>query len=401
MKVLQINTVCGKGSTGTIVVDLYNQLLKMGNDAGIAYGRGAIKPNINAVRICSFSETLIHAGLSRITDRQGFYSLGGTEKLIKWIEQYEPDIIHLHNLHGYYLDIRALFRALKRIGIPIVWTLHDCWAFTGHCVHYDSEGCSKWKIECHNCTQLKTYPSSWIMDASNRNYREKQECFRSAGKMHLITPSLWLAKQVEVSFLRDFPLTVIYNGIDTNVFRPCTSYIKEKYHIENKKLLLGVANVWDMRKGLNRFICLSKLISAEYQIILVGLSENQIGKLPPNIIGVTRTSNVQELVELYSAAHIYINTSIEETMGLTTAEALACGTPVIVYNRTAIPEIVGNSNCGIVIEPGDGSELLAAVRTLEDMNITAEDCRKRALEFEKEKQYCKYIDIYNKILYGI
>lgn len=393
MKVFQINSVCGTGSTGRIACDLKEMLEANQSKCQIAYGRG-FYDDPDCIKIESDLVFKAHVFFSRITDRQGFYSTPATKRLVRSIEHFNPDIIHLHNLHGYYLDIRVLFEFLKRYNKPVVWTLHDCWSFTGHCAYFSYANCDKWKTECGQCPQKNSYPASYILDDSKKSYSEKKRLFTSVKNMNIITPSYWLADVVKESFLKDFPVKTIYNGLDLDVFRFTESNFKEEYNLSDKKMVLGVANIWEKRKGLDDFIALSKILPDNYKIVLVGLSEKQIENLPKNIIGISRTTNITRLVEIYSAADVYVNASVEETMGLTTVEALATGTPAVVYNATAVPEVVDEKS-GIIVEVGDIKALADAIINI---NLNSEDCVARAKMFEKNKQYEKYMDLYKEVL---
>lgn len=388
-----MNSVCGTGSTGRIVCDIKQMLKENGDECRIAYGRGFFD-DPDCVKIENDLVFKAHVFFSRITDRQGFYSTAATRRLARDIEQFNPDIIHLHNIHGYYLDIRVLFEFLKQYNKPIVWTLHDCWAFTGHCAYFSFAGCEKWKTECSQCPQKNAYPASVLIDNSKKSFNLKKELFTDIDNMQIVTPSNWLNGVVKESFLKKFPVKTIYNGIDLEVFHPVKSDFKIKNNLSGKKIILGVANVWEKRKGLEDFIKLSQLLPNDYKIVLVGLSEKQIAALPDNILGISRTENINQLVELYSVADVYVNTSVEETMGLTTVEALACGTPAVVYNATAVPEVV-DEKCGKVVSAGDINSLLEAITTI---NFKAKDCIKRAAEFEKNKQYEIYLNLYKNIL---
>lgn len=390
MRVLQINSVCGTGSTGKIAVDLYHMLVQSGNECCIAYGRGEAPQGVYSYKIGSNADVILHGIKSRITDRHGFYSGKTTKIFLEWMKKYNPDVIHLHNLHGYYINIELLFEALKMMNKPVVWTLHDCWAFTGHCAHFDFCGCNKWKTVCDKCNQKKNYPTSILCDASFKNYMDKKRLFTSINNLQIITPSQWLADLVKQSFFKEFDVCVIPNGIDLAIFRPLHSKLKEMYGLNGKKIILGVANVWNERKGLNRFIKLSTVLNSSYQIILIGLNKRQIKELPYSIIGVVKTTDIDELVQWFSLADVYVNASVEETMGLTTVEALACGTPVIVYDRTAIPEAV-NETCGVILQLGDGREIAMGIKRVEDKKCSREICRKRAFDFEKKQQYGQYL----------
>ena len=393
MKVFQINSVCGTGSTGRIVCDIKDMLEAENHECKIAYGRGYYD-DPDCLKIESDLVFKAHVFFSRITDRQGFYSSSATKRLVRNIEHINPDIIHLHNMHGYYLDIRVLFEFLKQFNKPVVWTLPDCWAFTGHCAYFTYANCEKWKTGCGSCPQKTAYPASYISDDSKKSYSEKKRLFNGVEKLNIVTPSNWLAELTKESFLGGFPVHTINNGIDLSVFKPVETNFKEKHNLRSKKIVLGIANGWEKRKGLDDFIALSESLPENYKTVLVGLTEKQITALPKNIMGITRTANIAELVELYSAADVFVNPTKEDNFPTVNMEALACGTPVITYNTGGSGEML-NEKCGVVVEPGDVKALKEAVCK---MDLKSEDCVKKALEYEKNKQYNLYLQLYKKLL---
>lgn len=392
MKVLQINSVCGIRSTGRICTDLAEVLEQNGHECKIAYGRETVPEKYQkyAVRIGSDFDVKLHALQSRIFDNAGFGSRRATEKFIEWVKEYDPDVIHLHNIHGYYINIEVLFNYLAKADKPVVWTLHDCWTFTGHCAHYSYVKCDKWKTGCYNCPQKKRYPSSLLLDASKQNWLKKKALFTSVKKMTLVTPSKWLANEVKQSFLGRYPIKVIPNGIDLNVFKPTLSDFREKNGLVGKKIILGVASAWGLKKGLNDFVELSKILDDNYKIVLVGLTEKQKRELPRNILGITCTNNVKELAEIYTAADVFLNPSREETMGLTTVEAMACGTPVVVSNCTAVPEVVGKSDGKILFN----LSVNAMVSAMQEIFAKKYYPLDNASSFERRKKYMSYIQLY-------
>lgn len=394
MKVLQINSVCGTGSTGRIATDIADLLLEHGHDCRIAYGRGAVAEKYQPLvfRIGSELDNKIHGIQTRLLDRHGFASKKATRAFLKWVDEYDPDLIHLHNIHGYYINIELLFDYLKRCGKPVVWTLHDCWAMTGHCAHFSAVGCEQWKSECRRCGQLREYPATMLSGNVAENFTRKKQAFTGVPNLTIITPSHWLASVAKNSFLGEYPIVPIYNGVDLQVFKPTQSDFRARYGLEHKRMLLGVANIWDSKKGLDDFAVLSERLDDSYKIVLVGLDEMQIRQLPEKIIKLPRTDSLEELVAIYSAADVFINPSVEETMGLTTAEALACGTPVITYNKTAVPE-VADATCGMAVDC-DPEEICKALETI---NFKKEACLQRAAFFEKRKQYLEYLKIYESV----
>jgi len=310
MKVLQINSVCGMGSTGRIATDIHNSLIDLGHESYIAYGRDLPKNCDDAIRIGTKFDNYINVAKTRLLDEHGFGSKKATKEFINKVKDINPDIIHLHNLHGYYTNIEVLFNYLKEANKPVVWTLHDCWSFTGHCTYFDYVGCDKWKTGCNSCPEKKAYPSSFIFDNSKNNYINKKEIFTRVKNLTIVTPSQWLANLVQESFLNEYPVKVINNGIDLNTFRPNAGDFRKIFNLNGKFIILGVASVWDRRKGLKYFVELADKLSEDEVIVLVGLTEKQIKKIPKNIIGITRTNNVEELVDIYSSADVFVNPTL-------------------------------------------------------------------------------------------
>lgn len=393
MKILQINSVCGVGSTGRIATDLYKVIEEAGHECVIAYGRGTAPEGIKTIKIGTNFDNYMHVAKTRIFDRHGFGSTKATKEFIKKVEEYNPDVIHLHNIHGYYINVEVLFDYLKRANKKVVWTLHDCWAFTGHCSHFDYIGCDKWKNGCKKCPQKNEYPSSKIADASEFNYEKKKELFTSVKDMTIVTPSKWLAGLVKESFLGKYEVIVINNGIDLDVFKPTESDFREKYGLQDKKIILGVASVWTERKGVNTFIELSEKLDDNFKIILVGVNKKQKSMLPKNVIGITRTNNVKELAEIYTVADVFVNPTLEEVMGLTNVEALACGIPVITFDSGGSVECIDESS-GKIVTKGDIDKLIKYINEIKNMNISKECCINRANLFNKWEKYNKYINMY-------
>lgn len=395
MKVLQINSVCGTGSTGRIAVDLYKVLESQGHECKIAYGRGDAPNGINTIKIGNKIDNYWHLFKTRVFDKHGFGSRNATKKFIKKIKEYDPDIIHLHNLHGYYINIEILFDFLKNFSKPVVWTLHDCWAFTGHCSHFDYIGCDRWKEKCHSCPQKIAYPASKFFDNSKFNYEKKKELFTSIKNMTIVTPSTWLANLVKKSFLKKYDIKVINNGIDLDIFKPTKSNFRKKYNIEEKIILLGVANIWSERKGLKYFIDLSKELRDDYKIVLVGVSKRQKKYLPNSIIAINRTDSIKELVEIYTSADVFINPTLEEVLGMTNLEALACGTPVITFDTGGSPECIDNT-CGFVVDKGNMNSICNIVENIDKFTLT-EYCICKAKNYNNIDKSNEYIKLYYEI----
>lgn len=397
MKIYQINIVCGFGSTGRICIDLARTIEDEGGYCRIAYGRKKAPAGVDSFKISNLLEVYSHVLMTRFTDKHGLFSKKATRRMINDIKAYEPDVIHLHNIHGYYVNYELLFEFLKEYARPIVWTLHDCWAFTGHCAHFDYVGCEKWKNECGQCPQKALYPNSLYADKSTENYQRKRKAFTNVDNMTLVTVSDWLKGVVKKGFLKEYPITKISNGIDLKILKPITSDIRERYNLEDKKIILGVSSFWHERKGIHMFYELAKKIPEDYQIVLIGSHKGKKEEIPQNIINIDRISEVEELVKWYTAADVYVNMSAEETMGLTTVEALACGTPAVVMNATANPELI-DAGCGKVVETGNIGQILAAIQSLEKNETIIQNCIQKAAFYEKEKQYKEYIQLYGKMM---
>lgn len=352
MKYLFINSVAGFGSTGRIAAETCRELMTQGHRCVLAFGRDKANcDDIETVQIGSPLDCKIHAVRNRVLDDHGFGSKAATEKFLRWVREYDPDVIWLHNVHGYYIHIGLLFDYLKKCGKKILWTLHDCWSFTGHCAYFDFVRCEKWKTGCHHCPQKGSYPASMLVDNSRTNFEKKKALFTGIPNLKLIVPSYWLESRVKQSFLHEYAVEVVYNSINREIFKPTPGNFRERYGLQDQKILLGVASVWDERKGLKDFLALSQMLDDTCRIVLIGLSAGQIESLPRNILGLPRTNSMQELAEAYTAADLFINPSTEETFGMTAMEARACGTEAIVYKNTACEEIV-NQFGGIAVEWG-------------------------------------------------
>lgn len=359
MRVLFINSFLYFGSTGRIA---YNQALeyeKEGHEVKIAYGRKTGIPDFAMKyghRIGNDLGVYFHLFYTRLFDKHGLASKKATEQFLKWATEYDPDVLWIHNIHGYFINYEMLFDWIKtRPNMKVKWTLHDCWTFTGHCAHFMSCGCNKWKEQCYDCPQIRTYPSGLFIDSSRENYRRKKAAFTGVNDMTIITPSNWLKNLVKESYLKEYPVQVVYNTINTNIFKPGESDFRKNNHLEKKKILLGVASVWGPKKGLDDLVTLSRgLNPEEYAIVLVGVNKKQIKmlkKAAPEIIAIERTSDVQQLVGLYSESDVFINPTYEDTYPTVNLEAEACGTPVITYNVGGCPETIRDPR-SMAIEPG-------------------------------------------------
>lgn len=392
-KIVQINVVCN-GSTGRIMCDIAKEIEQSGMKAYCFYGRGLPNKDLNCIRIGNKFSTLLHGILARF-GINGHGSYFATKKMIKELRKINPEVIHMHNIHGYYLNLKILFNYLKsEYKGKIVWTLHDCWAFTGHCSFFVMAKCDKWKNGCHTCPQLDCYPKT-LIDTSKREFKFKKNLFSGVNNMIITTPSNWLKNIVEESFLKQYKVKTVYNGIDKNIFykRDRAKEFFSKYpNLKNKKIILGVANVWGEKKGLKYFLELNKNLSSEYMIVLIGLSEKQIAELPSNILGIKRTDSIEDLVDFYSNSYVFYNPSIEETFSLVTAEAMSCGLPVIVFDATAPSELVRSSD--LVIK----NSLFKSVEDVNKEVITFINKNKHnrveCNKFLKENMTKEYLKIY-------
>lgn len=361
MKLLLINSVCGIRSTGRIVTDIANEYKAKGYECRIAYGREKVPDECKSIsyRIGSDINIYFDAAKSRILDNDGFNSVNATKKFIKWADEYDPDVLWLHNLHGYYINLELLFAWIKhRKNMEVRWTLHDCWPFTGHCAHFSYVRCEKWKKQCEKCCQKREYPSSILLDRSYFNYIKKKELFCGVERMTIITPSYWLADLAKQSFLSEYPVEVVHNEIDKGIFKPTIGDFRVKYGLQNKKVILGVASSWNEKKGLSDFIKLAQVLDERFIVILVGVTQKQVKNIPSDIICIQRTDDMKQLAEIYSAADVFLNLTYEDTYPTVNLEAQACGTPCITYRTGGSIESV-SSDC--IVEQGDIDTLLSKI----------------------------------------
>lgn len=399
MRILQINTVANVGSTGKIAEYIGDEILKAGGESFIAFGRNQKPSSSKLIQIGEKLDYLLHALNTRLSDRVGFASRRATKDFIKEIDRVNPDIIHLHNLHGYYINIELLFEYIKQQSIPVIWTLHDCWAFTGHCTHFSFVGCDKWKAQCNHCPQTVRYPESWF-DNSRKNYNDKKRIFNSIDHLTLVPVSNWLKDQLEQSYL-NYPVKVIKNGIDLENFnvRKETN-IREKHQLNDEFIMLAVASVWDSRKGLDDLIKFSGLLEKKERIIIIGLTAKQSEKLPAGIIAVEKTENIAEMADYYSEADVFLNLTLEDTYPTTNLEAIACGTPVITYNTGGSVEAV-DGETGAIVPQHDFKSLREQINIIKNnkKSFYTHSCRDKAeREFDNKEKFLEYINLYRTIL---
>ncbi len=402
-KVLFINTSVNSGSTGRIAEEIGQTAIENGYHCYFGYGRLGRNSKLEKIRIGNDIDIKLHGLESILFDNHGFASRNATIKFIQEIERINPDIINIHNIHGYYMNVEILFEYLASTGIPVVWTFHDCWPFTGHCSFFDRYHCEKWKSGCYDCPNSKGYPKSLFLDRSKSNYKRKKELFNKPQNITIIPVCHWMENNVKQSFLKDYPTQVIYNGVDIDVFKPSiekNDEIKKKTGIAtNQKVILGVASIWDQRKGLDDFVKLRELLDNSYSIVLVGLSEKQIKNLPEGIIGIRRTENVHQLAELYSMADVFVNPTYIDNFPNTNIEALACGTPVVVYRTGGCPEAVDDKS-GFVVNQGDIYMLKSTVEFVSNNKLMySAACRERVIRlYNKHDRYNDYVSLFDNLI---
>lgn len=396
MRVVQINSVCSLGSTGRICQSISECLNKMNIENYILYSWG--ETNYTQAIKCTELFPKYQAFLSRIKGNYGFNSNKTTEKMISELERIKPNIVHLHNLHSHNCNLEILISYFAQNNISVIWTFHDCWVFTAYCPHYVMEKCYKWKNGCYQCSQYRKF--SWFKDNSQQLFSRKKKLFHNL-ELTIVTPSKWLANEVKQSFLKNYPIKVISNGINLSVFKPKESDFREKYKITDKFIILGVAIQWVPRKGPDVFIELSRRLDLEkFQIILVGTDEKIEKIIPKNIICVRRTRDAHELADIYSCADLFVNPTREDTYPTVNMEAMACGTPVISFDTGGSKEMI-TSKCGCVVNCDDIDELEKEIVRIERYRpFERQECVKRAKEFDENSKYMEYVDLYNEIYLG-
>ncbi len=395
--IVHINTFPYK-APGTIMLSIHQRLKDDGVNSFVVWGRGRSAENPSEFDINDSLGVKFHGVYTRLTDRTGFASKRATRKLVEFLEEKKPDIVHIHNIHGYYVNIEMLFSYLREKGIKIVWTLHDCWSFTGHCAYFDMIDCSKWKTGCFLCPQKNTYPASVFLDASDWNWKHKRELFLNQD-ITIVVPCEWLKNVVQQSFLKDYNIKVIYNGIDTSIFHPVRTNRVNRIvrSLPQKTVVLGVASEWTERKGLKDFVKLRMLLPEEqFVIIVVGLDAHQIKEMPDGIVALARTGNIDELVALYSRADFFFNPTYEDNFPTTNLEALACGTQIITYDTGGSAECLNSCReNGWVLPKGAVDKASVIIR--ETKVSSTKQCRLDQM-FSKNKMLDGYIELYDALL---
>lgn len=394
-KLLQVNIAANSGSTGKIAEQIGVLAKSYGWDCYMAYGRSHNPSALNDFRVGNDFGIKLHFLLNRLLDAEGLGSWFATMKFIKKIDEIRPDIIHLHNIHGHYLNYPMLIKHINKRQIPVVWTLHDAWIITGHCYLFGGTGCEKWKTECHHCPMAFKYG----LDRSQQNFRRKKRLFTSLKQVELVTVSNWLKNVIGESFMKNYPCRTIYNGIDLNVFQSRESDWKKRLGLDKQHIILGVATAWDERKGFKDYMRLSAILPPSYVIVLIGLTDDMMVHLPQNVVGMGKTKSQEDLAALYSIADVVTSLSASESMGMTPVEGMACGTPAIVYDNTAQPELV-TPETGKIVETGNVNAVKAAVLEIcaKGKEYYSNACVKRASElFNKDMNFKEYVDIINSL----
>lgn len=394
MRIAQINSTCGVGSTGQIAVELSRLMTAAGVQNIILYG---CLSNGYASGIPCAKEGYIKAQAlkSRLCGNYGFNSRKATEKAVAALKNFSPDIVHLHNLHSHNVNLEMLFSYFKETKTRLVWTFHDCWAFTGYCPHFTMAKCGKWKTRCSNCAQRREY--SWIFDKSAALFDRKKSLFQGLD-LTIVTPSDWLAGLVKQSFLKQYPVAVIRNGIDLEVFKPTGSDFRKKYGLENKKVVLGVSFDWGVKKGLDVFVELARRLPEDYRVVLIGTIDATDSTIPQSILSLHRTKNQRGLAEIYASADVFVNPTREENYPTVNMEAVACGTPVVTFRTGGSPEML-DGTCGSVVACDDVDALQKEIiRVCTDNPFSAAQCADKARAFDKEKRLKEYLGLYEKII---
>ena len=402
MRIAQIN-MFPYGSTGKIMLQIAQTARNTGHDvrtfSPVVFSRfpqEKVPTPDGHMEFGNYWENGVHYYCGSLLGMDGCFSQIGTRKLIKALEQFQPDIIHLHNVHGYRMNLPMLFAYIKKHNVRVVWTLHDCWTFTGHCPYFVLAKCDKWKTGCHHCPQPRVYPKMYF-DASKTMYEMKRKWFCGISDMTIVTPSQWLADLAQQSFLQGYPVKVINNGIDLSIFRPTPSDFRERYGIgQDEYILLSVAFDWGMRKGVDIFPELAKRLNNRYRIVLVGTDERIDKMLPKNVISIHRTQNQQELAQIYTAADLFVNPTREENYPTVNMEAIACGTPVLTFRTGGSPEIL-DETCGSVVDCDDMDALTREIqRICIERPYSEAACLKRAEAFDKKMKFEEYVALYEK-----
>lgn len=401
MRVVQINAVCDVGSTGRICRELNDAIIEYGYRGVILYGNGTSEYEFSQ-KVSSDFSVKVHALMARLFGKNSAYSPGSTLKILNFLRTYKPDVVHLHNLHGNYVNIKPLLRFLAKENIPTVLTLHDCWFFTGKCVYYTIVDCENWKKGCQHCPKLRGDIPSWFFDRTGEMWQEKKRLFAAIPRLAVIGVSDWITNEAKQSFLKDAViLKRIYNWIDLSIFYPRGKEFAGAFGIsEDKYSILCIGAGWGEKHYKTKYLLeLAQMLPENYEIILAGMVPFA-DQLPENIKAVGYISSTEDLAKLYSACDVYVHLSREDTFGKVIAEAIACGTPAVVFDSTACPEIVGEG-CGQVVPTGDLEAVLCAVISIaeQDKTVRERTCVTYAgAQFSKNKLIEETVQLYQELI---
>lgn len=405
-RLLQINPVVRTNtSTGKIMKEIGDMAMANGWESHIAYSKGrdgVPEATSKLVPVGNKLSVVLHGLETRLFDRHGLGSRIATRRFIRDIKRIDPDVIHIHNIHGYFLNYKILFEFLSRCGKPVIWTVHDCWLYTGHCYYYSAVGCDRWKTGCSHCPQRKAFPSSLACDRSRKSFRDKSRAFNSMPKdKFLIVPvSEWIGSELRQSYLKGYDIRVIHNGIDTSVFKPVDSgVIRQKYGLGDRHIILGLASIWMKEKGFEDMLHIARKATEDEVVVMVGkMTEKQMRLLPETVVRIARTDNQHELAALYAAATVFVNPTWQDNYPTVNLESIACGTPVITYRTGGSPESIVEGETGFVVEQGDIDGVISHIRDIETTGKEAfsAKCREHAIaNFRKEDRYHEYLQVYN------
>ena len=389
MRILEINTV-NFGSTGHIMLRIADLARSEGHEAVCCFYARRNKPaDANTIYIGNKITHNLHKKFSKYTGYNGRLSVISTWNFLRKVKKFNPDIIHLHNLHDRFINVPMLFKFIKKNNIKVIWTLHDCWSFTGQCVHFTIAGCDKWKTGCHDCPQIHVYPASNV-DRTKKMWELKKKWFTGVNDMTIVTPSVWLSELVKESYLKDYPVKVINNGIDLGVFKPTESDFRAKNGLDGKFIILGAASIWEQRKGIDVFIELAKRLDDRFKIVLVGTNDEDDKILPDNILSIHRTSDQKELAEIYTAADLFFNPTREENYPTVNMESIACGTPVMTFKTGGSPEIIDDKT-GVVVDDDIDAVEQKIISIYETGPFKLSDLEERAKTFSADDKFAEYL----------
>lgn len=391
MRIFQINADWDSGGPGTVAKDIYDSIISEGHECKVIYSRGNYPLSGDLIKVSTGGDIKMHALLSRLSGLEGYYSKKNTKTIIELVSDYNPDIIQMHNLLGHYLNFPLWFEFLSNYSKPVVWTIHDCSPFTGHCINFDRIKCEKWKYKCDKCLLYKEYPYSYFFDTSKKVFEDKQVWYSKIKNMHLVVPSEWMKKIVKKSILGNKSISVINNGINLEQFKPIESNIRQKYGLEGKKILLSVAYIWNEMKGLYELKKLASILPEKYMLVIIGIGSEKVQS--KNVISIPPISDKNILAKWYTVADIFLNPTLGDNYPTVNIEALSCGTPIITYNTGGSPEIVGDE-CGAIVYSNSPEEMKNKIISFTISENMKEICRYRAKKFDRNNAYKKYVALY-------